>query len=37
MNKLTYIAPEVEVLEIQIEKGFAQSTNDLNDFGYGGW
>ena len=27
MEKLTYIAPEIEVLEIQIEQGFAQSGN----------
>ena len=27
MEKLTYIAPEVEVLEIQIEQGFAQTGN----------
>lgn len=39
MEKLIYIAPEIEVLEIQIEKGFATSVNpsDLDDFGYGGW
>ena len=39
MEKLVYIAPEIEVFEIQIEKGFGTSVNpsDLDDFGYGGW
>ncbi len=36
MNKKLYIAPEIEVLDIQIEKGFAIST-DPADYGYGGW
>lgn len=36
MNRKEYIAPEIEVLEIQIEKGFAQS-GDPADYGYGGW
>lgn len=36
MNKKLYIAPEVEVLEIEIEKGFAASA-DPADYGYGGW
>lgn len=39
MEKLQYIAPEIEVHEIQIEKGFATSTtpNELPYFGNGGW
>ena len=28
MEKLTYIAPEVEVLEVRIEQGFAASPED---------
>ena len=36
MNKKLYIAPEVEVLEIEIEKGFAASA-DPADYGYEGW
>lgn len=26
----TYIVPEVEILEIEVEQGFAVSTEDLN-------
>ena len=38
MKKLIYIAPEVEVLNIQIEQGFAATgeTDDLPGFGNGG-
>ena len=37
MNKLTYIAPEIEVLEIKIEKGFASSIDEWdNGGGFGG-
>ena len=43
MKKQIYIAPEIEVLEVQIEQGFAGSNysdpipTDLPPFGYGGW
>lgn len=37
MEKLNYIAPEVEVLDIKIEKGFATSPNGIpDDYGWGG-
>ena len=38
MKKLIYIAPEVEVLNIQIEQGFAATgeNGDAPDFSYGG-
>ena len=37
MEKQNYIAPEIEVLDIQIEKGFASSSGrDLPGFGNGG-
>ena len=36
MEKPNYIAPEVEVLEIQIEQGFAATGKDPNDFEFGG-
>lgn len=28
-KKQTYIAPEMEVLEIEVERGFADSTEDI--------
>ncbi len=31
-NKLNYVAPEVEVLEVAVEQGFAQSGGE-----YPGW
>ena len=34
MEKKTYLAPEVEVLEIVVEQGFAQS--GIDDMPYGG-
>ena len=43
MKKQIYIAPEIEVLEVQIEQGFASSNysdpipTDLPSFGNGGW
>ena len=43
MKRQNYIAPEIEVLEIKIEQGFALSngettpTDDLPSFGNGGW
>ena len=43
MKKQIYIAPEIEVLEVQIEQGFAGSNDsdpiptDLPSFGNGGW
>lgn len=47
MKKQIYIAPELEVLEIQIEHGFAGSdgsggdnttpVDNLPGFGFGGW
>lgn len=30
-NWMTYEAPAVEVVEVEVEKGFASSTEDLND------
>ena len=33
-NKMNYIAPEVEVLEVVVEQGFAQS--GIDDMPYGG-
>lgn len=36
MEKQIYIAPEVEVLNIQIEQGFAASGGDTPDYGNGG-
>ena len=36
MEKQNYIAPEVEVLNIQIEQGFAASEGDTPDYGNGG-
>lgn len=35
MEKQNYIAPEVEVLDIQTEKGFATSGGDPTDYEYG--
>ena len=32
---LNYEAPQVEIVEVEVEKGFAAST-DLNNFPYGG-
>ena len=31
-NKMNYIAPEVEVLEVAVEQGFAQSGTPSPDF-----
>ena len=34
---MVYEAPQVSVIEVEIEKGFATSTEPiLSDFGYGG-
>ena len=34
---LNYEAPQVEVIEVEVEKGFATSAETaLSDFGYGG-
>ena len=33
MEKQNYVTPEVEVMEIAIEKGFAASLEDLGDGG----
>lgn len=34
---ISYEAPQVEVIEVEVEKGFAQSlSGDTDDFGYGG-
>jgi hypothetical protein len=35
-ESLRYEAPQVEVIEVEVEKGFAQSLRDTPDFGYGG-
>ena len=34
-NKMNYVAPEVEVLEVQVEQGFAQSGDPIDGMGYG--
>lgn len=36
MEKNFYIAPEIEVFEVQIEQGFAATGDDPKDYGYGG-
>ena len=33
---LAYEAPQVEIIEVEVEKGFAASEPALSDFGYGG-
>ena len=34
---LAYEAPQVEIIEVEVEKGFAASAEPaLSDFGYGG-
>lgn len=34
---LNYEAPQVEIVEVEVEKGFALSGSaDLNDYSYGG-
>ena len=34
---ISYEAPQVEVIEVEVEKGFAQSlSGDIHNFGYGG-
>lgn len=33
---LNYEAPQVEVIEVEVEKGFALSTGDAPDYGNGG-
>lgn len=37
-KKLNYETPQIEVLEVTLEKGFAASSNpiDLDDYGFGG-
>ena len=35
MEKKTYLAPEVEVLEVAVEQGFAQSGGPIDDMGNG--
>ena len=32
---ISYEAPQVEVIEVEVEKGFAASEPALSDFGYG--
>ena len=34
-NKMNYIAPEVEGLEVVVEQGFAQSGGPIDDMPYG--
>ena len=34
-NKMNYIAPEVEVPEVVVEQGFAQSGGPIDDMPYG--
>ena len=33
---LNYEAPQVEIIEVEVEKGFAVSTGDAPDYPYGG-
>lgn len=33
---LVYEAPQVEIIEVEVEKGFAASEPALSDFGFGG-
>ena len=33
---LNYEAPQVEVIEVEVEKGFATSTAPIDDMPYGG-
>lgn len=38
MNKLIYMAPELELIEMEVEQGFAASpqvVETLDDYGYG--
>jgi hypothetical protein len=37
MEKQTYISPEIEVVEIAIEKGFAQSGNGAGESEWEPW
>ena len=37
MEKLTYISPEIEIIEIAIEKGFAQSGDPANPANINPW
>ena len=34
-KELMYVAPEAEVLSAQVEKGFADSTPDIEEGGWG--
>ena len=34
-EKKVYSAPEIEVVEVQVEQGFAQSGGPFDDMGYG--
>ena len=34
--KKTYETPQVEVIEVAVEQGFAQSGGPIDDMGYGG-
>ena len=33
---LNYEAPQVELIEVEVENGFAVSDDDPSDFGFGG-
>lgn len=35
-RKVTYVAPQVEILEIAVEQGFAVSSVDVDPWGNGG-
>lgn len=37
MKKLNYITPEIEVIEVEIEKGFANSLENPEDGGISDW
>lgn len=37
MKKLNYLTPEIEVIEVEIEKGFANSLENPEDGGISDW
>ena len=36
MENVVYTAPEVEIIEVEVEKGFATSAAPIDDMPYGG-
>ena len=37
MEKSVYVSPQIEVIEVEIEKGFAASRNGTDPWGQGGF